>query len=216
MKAVTVNDTQRLFVIPCGKGYSCLGFDVVFKRISQFAKMLGLDMPKQEQIGQLVQYQQYLEAERAYIATSPKETFYSEDTPPAVKAVLEAFRKNGGKLRVFVGDATTGKDWLEENDVIGTISRSLGPIRIPLLCESNSGGGFALLTENIVRLVDATTKRELYRHPTYHRPELTVAPGSAAGYESDVLADGAVHARFKSSSKAHDYIAFLSGTRMKR
>ena len=39
---VTINRKQRLYVIPAGKGYSCLGFDVCFNRSSRLAVELGL------------------------------------------------------------------------------------------------------------------------------------------------------------------------------
>jgi hypothetical protein len=39
---VTLNKKQRLYVIPCGGGYSCLGFDVCMKRAAALARELGL------------------------------------------------------------------------------------------------------------------------------------------------------------------------------
>lgn len=32
IKAVTYNADQKLYVIPCGKGYSCLGYEVAYDR----------------------------------------------------------------------------------------------------------------------------------------------------------------------------------------
>lgn len=37
---VTINNEQELYVIPCGKGYSCLGFDVVIDKINKLMKWL--------------------------------------------------------------------------------------------------------------------------------------------------------------------------------
>ena len=42
---VTMNTEQELFVIPCGTGYTCLGFDVCFDRSVKLAQELGVTVP---------------------------------------------------------------------------------------------------------------------------------------------------------------------------
>ena len=37
---VTINAEQELYVIPCGKGYTCLGFDVLLERYNAIAEWL--------------------------------------------------------------------------------------------------------------------------------------------------------------------------------
>jgi hypothetical protein len=37
---VTINKAHELYVIPCGNGYSCLGFDVVIDKIHKLIKWL--------------------------------------------------------------------------------------------------------------------------------------------------------------------------------
>jgi hypothetical protein len=167
-----------------------------------------------EQIGQMAQYNQYLEAEQAYIATKPQDTFYSAETPVKVRALLEAYRKTGAKVRVFMGDPVTGRDWLEENDVIGKIGRSMGPIKIPLLCAPRSDGGMAMSTECILRLVDVESKFEVYRHPLYKMPEFKIVSGPMEGYPFEVTVNDSVHARFAGEASAQAWVAFMRGERM--
>lgn len=57
-KRVTVNKEQRLFVIPCGEGYTCLGFDVCRKRATQLAEELPAPLPK-ERIDSIKAYHEY-------------------------------------------------------------------------------------------------------------------------------------------------------------
>lgn len=45
MVDVTVDDEKRLYVIPTGPGYSCLGFDECEKRIAKYTKFLGVEPP---------------------------------------------------------------------------------------------------------------------------------------------------------------------------
>jgi len=41
MKLIKINHEQRLYVIECGKGYTCLGFDVLERWASRLANALG-------------------------------------------------------------------------------------------------------------------------------------------------------------------------------
>lgn len=214
MTAVTLNPEQRLFVLRQSGGYSCLGFDVVFKRLKQYAKALGWGEPSEQEIGKLSQYEAYLSAERAFIATNPKDTCFDPDTPVAVQRVLEAYRKSGQKIRVFLGDAKTGRDWHDEHDVVGTIGRSMGPLKVPLLISGNDCGGPALLTACIVRLMDAKTKQELYRHPTYQAGTFSILPSDFPGYSHEVQVNEQRVARFRTLAAAQRWVAFMKGERM--
>ncbi len=48
-QAVTVNLEQKLFVIPTGDGYSCLGFDVCAERTAKYAKWLKVEIPAESE-----------------------------------------------------------------------------------------------------------------------------------------------------------------------
>lgn len=62
MKAqkVTTNKEQELYVIPCGTGYSCLGFDVLIKRRNALANELGRTDLTKEKRGTLKAYVEYM------------------------------------------------------------------------------------------------------------------------------------------------------------
>lgn len=141
-----------------------------------------------------------------------KTTHFSQLTNPAVCKILENYRQSRARLRLFFGDAATGRDWMEENDTIGTVGRSTGSQPIPLLIKSTGSlGGGAILDHCIVKIMDVKTKTTLYQHPQYHQPTLKVVNG---GYCWDVLANGAGHASFKTEAAARRYVEFLQGQRM--
>lgn len=214
MSNMTINAEQRLFVLKTGGGFSCLGFDVVFKRLKQYAQLLHRPAPDAADIGTQAQYQQYVEAENAYIATQPTNTFFDPDTAPEVQRILEAYRLSRKPLRVFLGDAQTGRDWMEEHDVMGAIGRSMGPVKIPLLVTKGQDGGCGLLTACIVRLVDASSMLEVYRHPSYHLPALDIVPCTdTKGFVEAVLVNGEVHARFRKAGQAVKWVEFMQGKR---
>lgn len=218
MTAVTLNAEQRLFVLRHDSGVGTLGFDVVFKRIQQYARKLGLALPDPHAIGTLQQYAQYREVEAAYIATKPSETLFDPDTPFEVQHILEQYRKSKKPLRLFYGDRLTGNDWMEENDVVGRIGRSTGPIHVALLLARNDNGGGAILTSSIVRILDATTRRELYRHANYQLPQLRMQMDASSEnrYRAQVSDEtGKTLARFVSYAKAQAWMEFLQGHRMK-
>lgn len=140
-------------------------------------------------------------------------TAYHKDTPKAVVDALEKARQNGSRVRIWYGDKKTGKSWHEEWDTIGTIGRSNGTIKIPILLKSaRSSGGGGLLDDSIVRL--AVGGKDVYRHPKYKDSEYKIsADDSVKDYSHRVDIDGEEHARFKSQSRAQRYIDFMSGKR---
>lgn len=144
----------------------------------------------------------------------PSGTYYHDTTPRPVIDALENARNTGARVRLFLGDRETGKDWNEENDVTGFIGRSSGPIKIPLLLrtKSSSGGG-SILCDCIVRLL--VNGREVYRHPKYKAPIFAARHSKEPGYAAEVFINDSeeVHARFKTFDAAFRWIAFMRGER---
>lgn len=56
---VTVNETQRLYVIPCGSGFTCLGFQNAYKRASAVAAFAGVAASTLANVGTLAGYDEY-------------------------------------------------------------------------------------------------------------------------------------------------------------
>lgn len=78
-------------------------------------------------------------------------TSYDINTSSEVIALLEKYRINKNRIRIFYGK--DGKCWNEENNTIGTIGRSTGANKIPLLIHnSRSLGGDSMLCDCIVRI----------------------------------------------------------------
>lgn len=220
---VKANDAQRVFVIPAGNGYSCFGYDNCFRDSKALVERMHLDnvvMPKESEVGTVKQYAQYTGLVKlARDKDLLKDTWFTPGTPEAVQEILELYRKSKklGRLRLFFGDKKTGRDWLSEHDVIGTIGRSTGVMKVPLMIPTaRSTGGMAILDDCIVRIISVDLKTELYRHPDYHRALLTIAENEHPEYLATVLANGEVHARFKSVDQARRWIGFMSGSRMSK
>ena len=139
-------------------------------------------------------------------------TAYHVETCQEVIDQLERAMRNKSRIRVFYGDSETGKDWLEENDTIGTVGRSTGSIKIPLLLKNSSSyGGGAILDHCIVRIT--VDKWQVYQHENYHLGELTIEELDMDEYTHRVCVDGQEHANFSSLGKAENYISFLKGER---
>ncbi|HEY9657276.1 MAG TPA: hypothetical protein V6C65_02345 [Allocoleopsis sp.] len=93
-------------------------------------------------------------------------TCYPENTPDNLVKVLETLLHSGRRVMIQFGDLQTGKVAYQER---GTIGRSTGINKIPLLVKTKrSLGGAALWTEQILRIVEVSTKTELYRNPSYN------------------------------------------------
>jgi hypothetical protein len=145
---------------------------------------------------------------------SPAGTYYHDTTPAAVVTALDEAIRTRARLRIVYGDATTGRSWLEENDVHGHAGRSTGWLKTALCVVRSDRGGPAILADCVVLLfVDG---REVYRHPAFNQAKLTIEADST-GHKSDpwlVLADGKEHARFKTRPAAVQWVDFMEFRRM--
>ena len=100
-------------------------------------------------------------------------TSYGSHTSQKIIDILEFARAKGTRLRIHPGDPKTGRDWGDVYDVTGTIGRSGGTIKVPLIIpRANSMGGGAISTDSIVRIRYANRREggDLYRHPKYTPP----------------------------------------------
>lgn len=225
--SVTLNNEQKLYVIPSGGGgCTAWGFQNCFDEVTQLAELLEYpERPTMEHdFGTLSLYHTHRTLlDKANQLGLLNRTWFSLNTPQRVQEILEASRLNpdGQRLRLYYGDTETGRSWMDEHDMVGYIGRSGGMLKTPLLIHNHaSRGGGAILTDCIVRIIDTASKRDLYRHPTFSMPALFRRPVTdkaalAEGYTDEVTADGEVHARFKSVKKATDWIDFMEGRRMR-
>jgi hypothetical protein len=107
---VTINAEQRLFVIPCGGGFSCLGFDVAEKRRVAYLAWLKHPVAPVE-VGTLESYHAYQGAlamvKARFDATG--ERCPCELTPALIgleKMRVEVTTPDGEKTRFYVGKST--------------------------------------------------------------------------------------------------------------
>lgn len=141
-------------------------------------------------------------------------TTYHEHTDPKVAAIIEGARIRGHRIRLFYGDTETGRDWMEEHDVMGTIGRSMGPVKIPIImCNKRSMCGPGILDHCIVKIMATPGGRVLYQHPKYMKPSLEATIIDQDGYHGEVRRDGEVVARFKSYIGAIKWMSFIRGER---
>lgn len=127
---------------------------------------------------------------------------FSASTPEKVVNALLRYMGTGQRVRIFYGDAKTGRDWGEEYDVMGYIGKSTESVKIPLIVNNaRSFGGSGVLDGNIVRIT--VDKKNIYVHPKY-RCNVTVKG-------NEVYLNGKIHARCKNHEKAEKLAAFFRG-----
>lgn len=145
-------------------------------------------------------------------------TSYHENTPEVVIKILEGAIRRKERVRIFYGDIETGRDWIEINDTIGTIGRSCGRNKIPLLIKnSRSYGGSAILDNCIIKIT--IDKRVVYQNPEYYLPKMEIREAKddlkAKGYFYSIFADGNNMYNCKSLKQAENKIAFYKELRNK-
>lgn len=154
-------------------------------------------------------------------------TWYDVETPNELIRVLDQAERSQTRCRFFLGDQETGYDWCEEHDTMGTIGRSMGEIKIPLLiASSRSYGGGALLTSSIVKVVTSSGGILLWKHPKYQKPSFEIKvrdedgfPANlpeeyqAAVFRLDKIDGVSNYANFRNKESAEGYVAFMTGER---
>jgi hypothetical protein len=142
-------------------------------------------------------------------------TYYSIETPDEVIGVLESIRGTSQRVKIYLGDRNTGRDWIEEDAKTGKIGRSTGRIKIPILIRTiNSDGGGAILDDCIVKIVTSplSSARTLYQHPFYYQPEMVITEEGLDGspeYTHTVRIGGETYSRHTSERSAKRLVALL-------
>jgi len=125
--AVSLNSEQRLFVIPAGHGYSCLGFDVCHNWTTLIAAELGrIDLaPVESERGTLAAYARYEQASEAARVSGKRLTCMLTHQLIGLEGKrVEVEDADGQKRRFQVGRST---GWL--------------PIHLEIARRTSSGGG---------------------------------------------------------------------------
>ena len=118
-------------------------------------------------------------------------TAYHIDTPEKVVSVLETARINQTRVKIYYGDKETGRDWHEEHDTTGRISRSTGTVKIPLIIHNNKSiGGPSILDHRIVKIKRLSDGYILYQHPNYQPPKIEITDSQQPEYNFSLIING--------------------------
>lgn len=129
-------------------------------------------------------------------------TAYHIETPDRVCEILENYRYTGKRLQIYYGDTKTGKDWHEEHGTRGTIGRSTGDIKMPiLLANSRSHGGGTILDHCIVK-IRGQYGNILYQHENYKQPTIEIVPSDLPDYSHNLIINGELYSRHKTERSA--------------
>lgn len=146
-------------------------------------------------------------------------TAYHAETPLACVNALERAREGDWRIRLWLGDThgeRAGEIWMSKWHVTGTLGRSCGRIKIPiLLANARSMGGGGVLDHCIVRItLSGPPHTELYRHPQFRFPNLALVEDTLqtkhGTYLFKVSRDGEEQARFKTRHSAERYVKFFT------
>ena len=214
MNKVSINAAQQRYVIECGEGYTCLCFANARDHANQIASKLSRANLAftDEGYATLAGYDKYLKAIQAW-SQSPltRTTYFDPGTDAKAGKVLESCRTRERRVRLILGDTSTGEPWLEEHDVVGRIGRSTGSLKVPLLIEPGEHGGSAILCACLLAIVNWESGDFLYRHAAYREADLSIKPSGDADRSWNVRRREEVVARFRDIGKAGAYLAFMRG-----
>lgn len=137
-------------------------------------------------------------------------TYYNLDTPDDVVRILDYAIKNNVRIRIFYG-GDDGRDRMECCDTMGTVSRSCGHVKIPLLIKnSRSICGASILDASIVKIT--INKKTVYQAENYHLPDMDIRHDDD-DFFYELYADGKCVGAFDTKKQAENAMAFYKGLR---
>jgi len=141
-------------------------------------------------------------------------TYFDGNTPDTVCFILSSAMQTRQRLKIYNGDSTTGKDWMEEHGKYITVGRSTGTIKIPLaILTVKSYGGGSLLEDCIVKIVDKKTGVLLYQHANYTPGTTEIKENmdpALSEYSHVLYVNGELYSRHKTLKSAKQLKAKLS------
>lgn len=144
---------------------------------------------------------------------------FSNVSEGLINIILRAY-KYKFRIRIFYGDIHTGRSWNEEYDVTGTIGKTTGNIKIPILLKrKDSNGGGALCLSSVIRIDDIEDKRTLWKLSNFHVEELNVCSNDSLElpWKVEKLNEETnkwqTQACFKTEIQAQRYKEFMEGER---
>lgn len=199
-------------------GGQCHHVRGVFNNLNSMLALLGEPMLDEDHKGKLETYSRYREVLKRFSSSAvSNQTFFDLKTPEKVRKALESARRAHQRVRIWYGDPETGRSYMDSWDVTGTIGRSMGTMKVPLLIANRrSYGGGAILDAIVVRIDDIDSRKPLYIHPEFHTPELEVRFQDGKGYCVVETLTGATHIVAKSAKQAENWIAFQKGERYRQ
>ena len=210
---VTINQAKQLYVINRGEGVSCWGFTNAFEETRLLAQRLSRPElnPSDAEFGALT----VLDKHRALVdiarTAGDLGTWFRASTPDKEKRTINRLIHTDELVRLFYGDPNTGKMDVTEFEILGTVGRSGGILKVPLLLEEHSCLGGPIRDDQILRIVRVSDGKVLYTAPRFVLPTFSIFERDDKGYPYGVDVDGELHAGFSSYAKACAWVAFMAG-----
>jgi len=135
---------------------------------------------------------------------------YHKGTKQEIVNILERARENRDRIKIFLGDTKTGRNWNEEHDTTGYIGLSRGyKARFPILVNNTrSMGGSSLMDHCIVKIkIGGYVK---YQHPNFKESVFELVTSDLTGYSHNVNIDGQLYSRHKTKRSAKMLISKMS------
>lgn len=125
----SVNEQQSLYVLKAGKGFTCLGFEVAFRKAAAVAEWCGCPPPDETLIDTKEGYEDYRRVMDAGAkhAKETKTRCPAELSPQLIGKEgqrVEVIDRSGNKRRFYVGKST---GWLPIHLEISRINSMGGP-----------------------------------------------------------------------------------------
>lgn len=161
-----INKEQKVYVTQTGNYYTTYGFETIQNHTKELLKRLNKPQPENlnDITGTQEAYELFHKLVQEYSTTPASKTIYFNfETPEKCRKAIQNIIHTKQKVTIHYGDPKTNTKW--DDTITGTISNSMGPMRIPILLKTGrSKGGEALLDHCILKITDKKTNQVIYAH----------------------------------------------------
>lgn len=128
---------------------------------------------------------------------------FSVDTDDKLCEVINNLHLNGHRVKLNYGNTETGKSWFEVYDTIGTIGRSTGINKIPLLIKTTrSIGGGEISVNSILKITDLTTNRVIYVHERFQPSKIDIVIEEGMEFPYKIFVDDKLFTKHRTKQSA--------------
>lgn len=134
-----------------------------------------------------------------------KNLWFKNDTTMEVANIVDFMYQTGKRYKIYSGCTETGRVFAEEYDTVGTVSKTTGELKIPILItRKGNHGGAAISTGSILAVKEVGSKHFMFKNKLFIQPtvEIKETKSVLSEYKYETIFNGDLYSRHRTLRSA--------------